>query len=181
MECPIDGTILETHSVHSINVEECPQCRGLWFEQGELRKVKDEADPDLNWLDFDLWSDQSLFQVDWSSRNCPMCRKVLATISYADTGVTVEYWTDEHGIWLDKGEFKAIIKALETEVISKSASDYIKASLEEAKEIVVGSEGFVSEWKDFLTVTRFLQYRILAENPQLVDLLISLQHTTPFR
>ena len=86
MECPIDGTTLETHTVHSINIEECVQCRGLWFEEGELRKAKDESDPDLNWLDFDLWSDQESFTADWSSRKCPQCGKNMATISYATFG-----------------------------------------------------------------------------------------------
>ena len=61
MQCPIDGTTLETHTIHSINIEECVQCRGLWFEEGELSKAKDESDPDLNWLDFDLWSDRLLW------------------------------------------------------------------------------------------------------------------------
>ena len=141
MECPIDGTTLETHPIHSINVEECPKCQGLWFEHGQ----------------------------------------VMATISYGDTVVTVEYCTDEHGVWLDKGELQAIIEALQTDVISNSATDYIKDSLQEAKDIVAGNEGFISEWRDFLTVSRFLQYRMLAENPRLADLLVALQKTTPFK
>jgi Zn-finger nucleic acid-binding protein len=181
MECPIDGTTLETHTIHSINIEECAQCRGLWFEEGELRKAKDESDPDLNWLDFDLWSDQESFKADWSSRKCPQCGKNMATISYAATGVKVDYCAEGHGIWLDKGEFQAIIEALETEASSMTVSGYVTASLEEAKEIFVGDEGFASEWKDFLTVTRLLQYRVLAENPKVAELLIALQATTPFK
>jgi Zn-finger nucleic acid-binding protein len=181
MECPIDGNTLETHTVHSINIEECVQCRGLWFEEGELRKAKDESDPDLNWLDFDLWSDQESFATDWSSRKCPHCGKNMATISYGEAGVEVEYCAEGHGIWLDKGEFEAIIEALDEETISKDVSGYIKASLEEAKEIFVGDEGFASEWKDFLTVTRLLQYRVLVENPKVAELLIALQASSPFK
>ena len=181
MECPIDGTTLETHKVHSINVEECIRCRGLWFQKGELRKAKDETDPDLQWLDFDLWSDQESFVADWSSRMCPQCGKNMATISYGATGVTIDYCAEGHGIWLDKGEFQAIIEALESELVSKNVSGYMAASLEEAKEILVGGEGFVSEWKDFLTVTRLLQYRVLVENPKVEELLIALQTTSPFK
>jgi Zn-finger nucleic acid-binding protein len=181
MECPIDGTTLETHTVHSINIEQCVQCRGLWFEEDELRKAKDESDPDLNWLDFDLWSDQKSFIADWSSRKCPQCGKNMATISYGGTGVTVDYCAEGHGIWLDKGEFQAIIEALDEEIISKDISDYVKASLEEAKEIFVGDEGFASEWKDFLTVTRLLQYRVLVDNPKVAELLIALQNASPFK
>jgi hypothetical protein len=181
MECPVDGTTLETRTVHSINIEECVQCGGLWYEEGELRKAKDEEEPDLKWLDFDLWSDQESFAVDWSSRKCPQCEKNMAAISYAATGVTVDYCPDEHGIWLDKGEFQAIIEALEKEMMSKDISDYVAASLEEAKEIFAGDEGFVSEWKDFLTVTRLLQYRVLVENPKVAELLTALQTTSPFK
>lgn len=181
MECPVDGNTLETHTVHSIQIEECVQCKGLWFEEGELRKAKDVSGPDRDWLDFDLWSDHELFAADWSARKCPQCGKTMATIAYAGTGVTVDYCADGHGIWFDKGEFEAIIEALDKEITSKDISGYIKASLEEAKEIFVGNEGFVSEWKDFLTVTRLLQYRILAENPKVAELLIALQAASPFK
>ena len=181
MECPLDGTTLEKHTIHSIQIEECVQCKGLWFEGGELRKAKDASDLDLNWLDFDLWSDQESLMADWSSRKCPQCGKNMATISYAATGVKVDYCVDGHGTWVDKGEFQAIIEALGKEIASKSVSDYITASLEEAKEIFVGDEGFVSEWKDFLTIVRLLQYRVLVENPKVAELLIALQTTSPFK
>ena len=105
----------------------------------------------------------------------------MATISYAATGVTIDYCVDKHGIWLDKGEFQAIIEALDKEIMRKDISDYVTASLEEAKEIFVGDEGFVSEWKDFLTVTRLLQYRVLVENPKVAELLTALQTTSPFK
>jgi Zn-finger nucleic acid-binding protein len=105
----------------------------------------------------------------------------MATISYATTGVTVDFCVEGHGVWFDKGEFQAIIEALEKEIVEKNISDYVTASLEEAKEIVTGDEGFISEWKDFLTVTRLLQYRVLAENPKVAELLIALQLTSPFK
>ncbi len=181
MECPIDGTVLETHPINEIIIEECAQCGGIWFEGGELRKAMEESDPDLSWLDFDLWSDQESFAVDWSSRKCPQCGRNMATISYADTGVMVDYCADGHGVWLDKGEFQTIIEALENEIESMDVSDYVAASLEEAREIFVGGEGFVSEWKDFLTVTRLLQYRVLVENPKVAELLNALQSSSPFK
>jgi Zn-finger nucleic acid-binding protein len=179
MKCPLDGTIFETHTIHSIHVEECPHCRGLWFEEGELGKAMAESEPDLEWLDFDLWSDQEAFIADWSSRKCPQCGEYMATISYEAADVTVEYCAEGHGIWLDEGEFGTIIKALEEEISSKDISDYVKASLEEAMDIFMGEEGFLSEWKDFLTVTRLLQYRVLAENPKVAELLTALQTTSP--
>ncbi|NIS83173.1 MAG: hypothetical protein GTO14_23895 [Anaerolineales bacterium] len=181
MDCPIDGTALETHTVQSVNVDECTQCRGLWFDLGELRKAKNEAAPDLKWLDFDLWSDHESFGAEWSAYKCPHCGGTMAAISYAATGVTIDYCVRGHGMWLDHGEFQAILDALEKETLSKDVSDYIAASLEEAKEIFTGEKGFISEWKDFLTVSRLFQYRVLSENPKVAELLIALQSTSPFK
>jgi Zn-finger nucleic acid-binding protein len=179
MKCPVDGTTLSKHSLHSVEIEECQQCRGLWFERGELRRAKDLAEPDIEWLDFDLWSDQDALEVSLSSHKCPLCGKNMAAILYANTGVTVDYCVEEHGVWLEEREFETIIESLKTELLSKSPPDYISASLEEAKEIITGDEGFISEWKDFLTVTRFLQYRVLIGNTKIAKALIALQTSTP--
>ncbi len=181
MECPLDGSMLETHSTNAVKVEECALCKGLWFDGDELQKALAEADPDIAWLDFELWSDGEFFNVEWSSRECPQCGQIMAAISYAGSGVTVDYCTAGHGTWLDKGEFDAIIATLESEIVTRDVSDYIESSLEEAKEIFIGDKGFVSEWKDFLTVTRLLQYRVLAENPNVAELLTALQRSTPFK
>lgn len=179
MECPVDGSALETRPFRSTNIEECLQCRGLWFEEGEFRKAKDETEPDLNWLDFDIWSDQESYMAEWSSRKCPQCGKNMATITYSPTEVAVDCCIDRHGMWLDKGEFEAIIEALKKEILAKDVSGYVLASLEEAKEIITGDEGLISEWKDFRTVTRFLQYRILTENPKVAQFLTAFQSASP--
>lgn len=179
MNCPVDGTKLESHAFHSVTVDECSQCKGVWFDIGELSEAKDIAKPDAKWLDFDLWADPDGFEAEWSGRLCPVCGQHLATIIYGETGVTVDYCLEGHGIWLDQGEFEAIIAALGEELATTSVSEYVRTSLEEAKEIVAGDEGFISEWKDFLTVTRLLQYRILSENPRLAEILVALQATNP--
>jgi Zn-finger nucleic acid-binding protein len=181
MECPIDGTTLETHTIHSIEIEECPQCRGMWFEKGELNEAKAEANPNINWLDYDLWSEYEFFDADWSERTCPSCGQAMAAITYGDTGVAVEYCVEGHGVWLDQGEFQAIVDALDKEASAMDSADYARASFNEAKDILLVKEGFASDWKDFSTVTRMLQYRFLAENPRLAELLVALQESTPFK
>lgn len=181
MNCPACGHDLETQLVHSVGADECMNCGGVWFEKGELRKAMDEADPDANWLDLEVWADQDRFEVEWSSRKCPKCAKAMATISYGSTGEIVDYCLDEHGIWLDQGEFENIIAALDEEINTKTVPEYIRASLEEGKEVVTGPEGLVSEWKDFLKVVRLLQYRFLVENPAVAKALVALQSTNPLR
>jgi len=94
--------------------------------------------------------------------------------------VVVDYCPECKGIWLDTDEFEAIIKSLTDELLDKSFSDYIKASLEEAKELIIGPESFISEWKDLATVLRMLEYRFFAEHPTLMTKITDIQRRSPF-
>ena len=39
MNCPIDGTTLQMTDRQGIEVDYCPQCRGVWLDRGELDKI----------------------------------------------------------------------------------------------------------------------------------------------
>jgi len=174
MKCPADGSPLEKFTISSVNVEKCPECQGLWFTKGEIHQAEESEGLDEDWLDFDLWSEPEAFKAERSPRKCPVCRMNLATIMYGPTDVKIDYCMEEHGIWLDHGEFESIIDSLRGEILSKSLPEYISISLEEAKEIFTGDKGPIHEWKDFHTIYRLLEYRILVDNPRLMDILITL-------
>jgi Zn-finger nucleic acid-binding protein len=167
--------------IKDVEVDECNQCKGIWFEDDELRKAKDSADSDLNWIDFEIWKHKDKSQARARNLACPQCSQTLVAVAYADTGVEIDYCPECKGTWLDKGEFKKVIDALTDELLTKSFSEYIKASLEEAKEIITGSESFVSEWKDFATVFRMMQYRLFVENPKLLDAALNIQRMSPIK
>jgi uncharacterized protein len=39
MKCPIDGTELVMSDRNGIEIDYCPQCRGVWLDRGELDKI----------------------------------------------------------------------------------------------------------------------------------------------
>jgi hypothetical protein len=39
MPCPKCGVHLRRRTIHEIDVAECPDCRGMWLDQGELEKI----------------------------------------------------------------------------------------------------------------------------------------------
>lgn len=43
MQCPIDGTQLVMSERHGIEIDYCPQCRGVWLDRGELDKILERA------------------------------------------------------------------------------------------------------------------------------------------
>jgi Zn-finger nucleic acid-binding protein len=39
MQCPIDGTTLVMADRSGVEIDYCPQCRGVWLDRGELDKI----------------------------------------------------------------------------------------------------------------------------------------------
>ena len=39
MKCPIDQTELSMSDRQGIEIDYCPQCRGVWLDRGELDKI----------------------------------------------------------------------------------------------------------------------------------------------
>ncbi|MFC1784929.1 zf-TFIIB domain-containing protein [Candidatus Neomarinimicrobiota bacterium] len=165
MKCPKCDIILHKKNNKGIEISECIKCEGIWFNKDELRQIKDKTDSDLNWMDFDIWKHPEKFKAISENNECPSCKSEMLILDYDKTNVEIEYCTNCSGIWIGKNGLKKIIAALENEIITKSMDDYVKATVEEAKDLLIGPESFISEWKDFTTILRFLQYRFLSDHP----------------
>ena len=47
MNCPIDGAELKITDRQGIEIDYCPQCRGVWLDRGELDKIIERTVPEL--------------------------------------------------------------------------------------------------------------------------------------
>lgn len=45
MQCPIDGTQLVMADRAGVEIDYCPQCRGVWLDRGELDKIIERSAP----------------------------------------------------------------------------------------------------------------------------------------
>ena len=43
MKCPNDGAILTMSERSGVEIDYCPECRGVWLDRGELDKILDRA------------------------------------------------------------------------------------------------------------------------------------------
>lgn len=43
MQCPNDGSTLTMSERSGIEIDYCPQCRGVWLDRGELDKIIDRS------------------------------------------------------------------------------------------------------------------------------------------
>jgi Zn-finger nucleic acid-binding protein len=180
MDCPNCEIPLRRFNIGSVSLDECSRCRGIWFDKNELEEAKDEIDPELRWMNMQIWHQQPRFQLTDHLHDCPKCKKVkMQLITYQEPDVDVSYCPFCEGSWLDVDDFEKIIDALGKEADSRSAPDYVRDSLKEASEILTNPQSLVSEWRDLKAVLRLLSYRIFVENPKLKSILLGIQKSLP--
>ena len=46
MECPVCRVPLSMSDRHRIEIDYCPQCRGVWLDRGELDKIVERSGPE---------------------------------------------------------------------------------------------------------------------------------------
>jgi len=171
MYCPNDEEQLQKVLFHHVEVDYCPRCIGIWFDQDELRLAKDDKDKQLNWLDVDLWRDKGKFQVVRGDKHCPVCRVGLQEVHYDGSKTKVDFCKMCGGVWLDRGEFKQIINYLKHKSDYQILHNYTKNLTKELWEVFSGPETFRSELEDFLTLLKLFNYKFLVQHPFLNSLI----------
>ncbi|WP_196831804.1 TFIIB-type zinc ribbon-containing protein [Mycetocola sp. CAN_C7] len=48
MKCPNDSATLVMSERSGVEIDYCPECRGVWLDRGELDKIIDRAESDLD-------------------------------------------------------------------------------------------------------------------------------------
>jgi len=149
---------------YQTEINYCPICLGMWFEENELRWAKDEKDRDLRWLDIDLWKEREKFKILPGQNLCPSCRLPLYEVNYGDSNIKVDVCNICHGIWLDRGEFKKIIQYLKEKGEFEILHHFMKNLAQEFWEIFAGPESLKDEILDFLAVLKLFSYKFLAQH-----------------
>jgi Zn-finger nucleic acid-binding protein len=173
-KCPICKISLESAILCNTEIDYCPRCFGLLFEEDELRWAKDEKDKDLNWLDIDLWKDPKKFKVSYGIRLCPSCRLPLYEVYYGDSKIIVDVCNVCKGVWLDRGEFKKIIDYLKEKQKYEILNNYSENLLKQGIEIFLGPDSLKEEIYDFLTVLKFLKYNLIIKHPTISKIISEL-------
>ena len=174
MTCPICKIKLSSAILRNVEVDYCPHCLGLWFEEDELRWAKDEKDKDLMWLDIDLWKNPEKFKISRGLRSCPSCRVPLYEVYYGRSGIIVDVCNLCSGIWLDRAEFKKITNWLKETADKEILENYAKNLFSELGEIFIGPEILREEILDFLIILKLLNYKFTSQHPLISQMILSL-------
>ena len=172
--CPQCNLKLDQALLAGVEVDYCPSCYGLWFEEHELEWAKDEKDRNLRWLDIDLWKDPARFQVSRGRKFCPIDRMPLYEVRYGSSDVKVDVCSLCQGVWLDRGEFLEIVEYLKEKGYQEVMHSYAKNLVQELWEVFSGPEMLHEEILDFLTILKLLRYKFAVQHPIISGLILTL-------
>ncbi len=89
-----------------IEVDKCPACLGIWFDQGELQRIDQVVEPVL--IEFRHIPSE---YDQLTAMNCPKCAEHPLMEKHEhprDEQVIIDVCPSCQGIWLDGGELAAI-------------------------------------------------------------------------
>lgn len=105
MNCPKCNTVLiKKYYKGMIEVDSCPNCRGLWLDFNELDKLEDIV------FDNDELKGSLVHFQSSTNYPCPHCGANLHEFTYRLNDLKLDYCAaNDHGFWLDAGEDERVI------------------------------------------------------------------------
>jgi Zn-finger nucleic acid-binding protein len=171
--CPACTTQLNSYTVFRIEIDGCPNCKGIWLDKDELRKLKDKSEKDswatLRWMDDEIEAIEKANAMP-SKSECPKCKgESLISTSFGGSNILIDWCPSCHGTWLDRDEFQEIVNHLSTKLSKVSAAEMKKKVYEEIKEIWDGPENIISEILDAKAAICALINISIFEQPELFE------------
>lgn len=156
---------MKKHPVGDDIIKECPSCRGIWFEQGQLDAVKDEVLPEMAWFDVATVKEKFDFKISINPLFCPQCPDEisLTKIQDSNTGTEFSLCVQCKGKWLTTGQILNLIQLLLDEADQKSAPELMVISLHKIKALLMNPDPNMSDWKGLKSVLSLLKHRIFSE------------------
>ncbi len=111
MKCPRDGTELAKVQILDVELDKCHKCDGIWFDPGELDRIRDMEVSDVEEALERKYGDPEFAEGEVENyMRCPRCQGRLHKFNYTyGSAVHIDRCGSCFGIWLDDGELDAII------------------------------------------------------------------------
>jgi len=108
VQCPRCECPLSPQQVRLTDVHTCPRCNGMFLDHGDLNKIAEPTDGDLEFSTVDL--DSFEHTDDFGRAECPRCRDaVMKKVEFVIyTNIILDYCERCRGFWLDGPELERI-------------------------------------------------------------------------
>ncbi len=116
MICPVCKHDMIVVEYHKIELDCCSNCKGVWFDSGELGLLLKSYDLEEPKAFFDGILNSQEAASSEKKRNCPICgRKMKKTAIGGQPEILIDACRNNHGLWFDGGEVTQLIRRLAEE------------------------------------------------------------------
>ncbi len=99
MICPkCKSTLIKKSYKGMMEVDSCPNCRGMWLDFDELDRLEDVT------FDRDEYKGSLVHRQVRTRYPCPHCDESLQEFQYRLYSLKLDTCPNRHGFWLDAGE-----------------------------------------------------------------------------
>ena len=145
MKCPDCQEPLIIVEYREVEIDVCPHCSGCWLDGEEMGFLLHGEFLYLEEID--------AIRGRLGTRRCPLCGKRMRVGPFAESDVEVDVCTMGHGLWLDRGELKALLSLHGRDTSLLPLSLYLKemfadAAVESDDEMNVATVGQDSKQGD---------------------------------
>ncbi len=137
MNCPkCENFLTKKYYKGMMEVDYCPNCRGMWLDFDELDRLEDMA------FDQDQYKGSLVHRENGISSQCPHCSASLREFQYRLYDLKLDLCPQKHGFWLDAGEDEhvlAIMRQRASEIQRKQGAE------DEWKKVLKGLHEFLKQ------------------------------------
>jgi Zn-finger nucleic acid-binding protein len=108
LNCPKCSTeLVKKFYKGMIEVDYCPNCRGMWLDFDELDRLEDVA------FDDDAHKGSLVHREAVTQFPCPHCGNALYEFQYRLYNLRLDFCSEnKHGFWLDAGEDERVLEIM---------------------------------------------------------------------
>jgi len=137
MECPKCAAALITKYYKGmLEVDYCPNCRGMWLDFDELDKLEDVA------FDEDRYKGSLIHRECETACKCPICGHPMREFQYRLYDLKLDYCLEKHGFWLDAGEDERVLQIMHAQ---QASIERKKDAETEWKQMLRGLHSFINK------------------------------------
>ena len=108
--CPKCATeLVKKYYKGMIEVDYCPNCRGMWLDFDELDRLEDIS------FDDDAQKGSLVHYPTPTDFPCPVCAAHLQEFQYRLYDLKLDTCPTHHGFWLDAGEDERVLQIMRTQ------------------------------------------------------------------
>lgn len=138
MICPVCEKQMIVLEMEGLELDHCMNCGGTWLDAEEIEWLDELAGVAPGAVTAALAGATTRKNPN---RRCPRCRKKMAVVTLGNSpGVEVDRCTRGHGLWMDRGELRAIVQAFgggrqsdETTALAQRLGDFFRSEFETSK------------------------------------------------